>query len=143
MGLLDVEECIQDTHFLLMNKLLKDDKRGRFSTSRRFAGESHEYPRFSSEEDAYQRFFIIVDQYNDAVNFIKNSDFLDLSKKIFIIFYLYAPLGFYLNLLVYTPSLTVMVEWVDYSLAIVYIWFVHFRVRSLIYITPQRRETFT
>ncbi|RXG56828.1 Fido domain-containing protein [Armadillidium vulgare] len=81
MGLLDVEECIQDTHFLLMNKLLKDHKRGRFSTNRRFAGESHEYPRFSSEEDAYRRVLIIVDHYNDTVNFIKNSDFLDISRQ--------------------------------------------------------------
>ncbi|RXG57821.1 hypothetical protein Avbf_18844, partial [Armadillidium vulgare] len=52
-----------------------------FSTSRRFAGESHEYPRFSSEEDAYQRVLIIVDHYNDTVNFIKNRDFLDISRK--------------------------------------------------------------
>ncbi|XP_018007953.1 uncharacterized protein LOC108665688 [Hyalella azteca] len=75
-GLLDVEECIQDTHEILMNKLLSSNKLGEFSTEDRFAhynGKIHYYPRFYSTDDAYKHILQMVDTYNSTVEYIKKS----------------------------------------------------------------------
>lgn len=74
MGLLDVEECIQDTHTKLMAEILRRKNVGVFSTEMRIAeykGEIHEYPRFYSELEAYYETLRIVDLYNHTLNYIK------------------------------------------------------------------------
>ena len=74
-GLLEVEECIQDTHKILMKNLLPLDKCGRFSTERRIASDDdHEFPKFDTEEDAFKEVQTIVDDYNSTIDYIKNSD---------------------------------------------------------------------
>ena len=73
-GLMDVEEFILDTHKLLMKNLLEPEKCGQFSTERRQTMDGHVYPKFDTKEDAYNAVQRIVDQYNDTIHFIKNSD---------------------------------------------------------------------
>lgn len=74
-GLLDIEECIQDTHKYLMAETLPGSKKiGIFSTEERYTtykGKTHVYPRFFCEDDAYCRLLIIIDQHNDIIDHIK------------------------------------------------------------------------
>ncbi|KAL7633103.1 UNVERIFIED_CONTAM: hypothetical protein RMT77_016473 [Armadillidium vulgare] len=89
MGLLDVEECILNTHTILMKELLKPENVGQFSTERRFAeynGNIHEYPRFYSSEEAYLETLKITDQYNPTVDFIKNNKDLTIYEKVLLYF---------------------------------------------------------
>ena len=79
-GLLDVEECVQDTHKILMKNLLKSKKCGEFSTERRKAGDGHVYRNFATTEEAYDEVLRVIDKYNVTIDYIKNSD-LDHYKK--------------------------------------------------------------
>ena len=72
-GLLDVEECILDTHKVLMKNLLKSNKCGEFSTERRVAGDGHVYPDFETKDDAHKKVQTIVDRYNATIDYIKNA----------------------------------------------------------------------
>ena len=73
-GLLDVEECIQDAHKILMKNLLKPKKCGEFSTEKRMAADGHVYRKFASTEEAYNEVLRITDQYNATIDYIKNSE---------------------------------------------------------------------
>ena len=79
-GLLDVEECILDTHKVLMKELVKSKKLGEFSTERRVAGDGHVYPNFDTKEHAYNEVQRIIDKYNATIDYIKNAD-LDPIKQ--------------------------------------------------------------
>ena len=79
-GLMDVEEFILDTHKLLMKNLLDPEKCGQFSTERRQTMDGHVYPKFDTDDDAYNAVQRIVDQYNDTIHFIKNSDMDHLKR---------------------------------------------------------------
>ena len=82
-GLLDVEECIQDTHKILMKNLLASEKCGEFSTEERFTTNDtkiHYYPKFDTKEDAYDEVQRKVDQYNATIEYIKQSK-LDSTKR--------------------------------------------------------------
>ena len=72
-GLLDVEECIQDTHKVLMKNLLKSNKVGEFSTEKKMAGDGHVYPDLDTKEHAYNEVQTIVDRYNATIDYIKNA----------------------------------------------------------------------
>ena len=78
-GLLDVEECIQDTHKILMENLLEPEKCGKFSTDLRRAGD-HYFPVFNTENHAYDEVSKVIDQYNTTIEYIKQSD-LDPIKQ--------------------------------------------------------------
>ena len=79
-GLLDVEECIQDTHKVLMKNLLKSKKSGKFSTEKRMTGDGHVYPHLHTDEHAYNEVQRIIDKYNATIDYIKNAD-LDPIKQ--------------------------------------------------------------
>ena len=79
-GLLDVEECIQDTHKTLMENLLKPKKCGEFSTQARMTTDGHRFPDFATTEEAYKEVLALTDRYNATINYIKESD-LDSSKR--------------------------------------------------------------
>ena len=73
-GLLDIEECIQDTHKVLMTNLLRSDKTGEFSTESRIAiDDDHVYPKFDTKEEVYEAIQRVVDRYNATIDYIKNS----------------------------------------------------------------------
>ena len=82
-GLLDVEECIQDTHKILMKNLLASEKCGEFSTEERITTNDtkiHYYPKFNTKEDAYDEVQRTVDRYNATIEYIKRSK-LDSIKR--------------------------------------------------------------
>ena len=79
-GLLDVEECILDTHNVLMKELVKSKKLGKFSTEKRMAGDGHVYPHLHTDEHAYNEVQRIIDKYNATIDYIKNAD-LDPIKQ--------------------------------------------------------------
>ena len=82
-GLLDVEECIQDTHKILMQKLLASEKCGEFSIEERYTSNGDKiqhYPKFNTKEDAYVEVQRKVDQYNATIEYIKQSK-LDSIKR--------------------------------------------------------------
>ena len=82
-GLLDVEECIQDTHKILMKNLLASEKCGEFSTDNRITvneNKVHYYPFFDTKDDAYDEVQRKVDQYNATIEYIKQSK-LDSTKR--------------------------------------------------------------
>ena len=82
-GLLDVEECIQDTHKILMKNLLASEKCGEFSTDKRMTVKDtkiHHYPNFNTKDDAYDEVLRKVDQYNATIEYIKQSK-LDSIKR--------------------------------------------------------------
>ena len=79
-GMLDVEECIQDAHKILMKNLLKSKQCGEFSTERRMAVDGHVYRTFATKEEAYDEVLRVMDQYNETVDYIKSSDLDHLQK---------------------------------------------------------------
>ena len=79
-GLLDVEECVQDTHKLLMRNLLERSKCGWFSTEIRISTGGHLFPKFNATEEVFVEVQRIIDQYNSTINFIKESN-LDSIKR--------------------------------------------------------------
>jgi Fic family protein len=79
-GLLDIEECIQKTHSILMKGLLKSSKLGVFSIEKRLTinkDKIHVFPQFESTEEAFDNLQIIIDNYNSTIEFIKNSSEVD------------------------------------------------------------------
>jgi len=67
-GLLDIEECIQDTHEILMKNLLEPSKPGKFSDRHRYTNDGHYYPKFCSKECAESCLRIKIDIYNEAID---------------------------------------------------------------------------
>ena len=83
-GLLDIEECIQKTHSILMKGLLKPSKLGVFSIEKRLTINKdedkykiHVFPQFESTEEAFNKLQIIIDNYNSTIEYIKNSSEVD------------------------------------------------------------------
>jgi len=90
-GLLDIEECIQDTHVKLMKNLLDENKADKLSFNLRIAfeandeGAHHYYPKFCSENCVFECLQKKVDIYNAAVCKTKNSN-MDQVEKISMYF---------------------------------------------------------
>ena len=86
-GLLDVEECIQDTHIVVMKNLIDRKKCGEFSTElKRAADNLHFYPKFETEEEIYKEIQTVVDRYNATIDYIKNCSGLDHIERISMFF---------------------------------------------------------
>ena len=83
-GLLDVEECIQDTHKILMKNLLASEKCGEFSTDNRMTVNDkkiHYYPFFDTKENAYDEVQRKLDQYNATIEYIKQSELDSITRN--------------------------------------------------------------
>ena len=83
-GFLDIEECIQDTHQILMKNVIEPKKCGEFSTNCRVTitgtDNIHVYPTFATNEEAFDAIQNIIDKYNDTIHYIKTSN-LDPSEQ--------------------------------------------------------------
>jgi fido (protein-threonine AMPylation protein) len=64
LGFLDVDDCIVETHRLLMQNI--HDRNGEFSTDMRFT--SHFHPRFSRQELVYEALQFLCDIVNEIQN---------------------------------------------------------------------------
>ena len=86
-GLLDVEECIQDTHKILMKNLIDKAKRGEFSSELKMAADDrHFYPKFDSKEEIHDEIQTIIDRYNATIDYIINCPELDPTEQISMYF---------------------------------------------------------
>ena len=86
-GLLDVEECIQDTHTILMKNLIDKEKCGEFSTAWKMAADDrHFYPKFDSKEEIFNEIQTIIDRYNATIDYVKNCLSLDPIERISMYF---------------------------------------------------------
>jgi len=84
-GLLDIEECIQDTHVKLMKNLLDETKQGKFSSNLRIAVKANVdahrcYLKFCSENCVYNCLERKVDTYNAFIEKTKTSNMNEVEK---------------------------------------------------------------
>ena len=86
-GLLDVEECIQDTHKILMKNLIDKEKCGEFSTGLKMASDDrHFYPKFETKEKIYDKIQTVVDRYNATIDYMNSCPDLDSVRRISMYF---------------------------------------------------------
>lgn len=78
IGYIDLESCVQQVHKIAMKRILPDP--GKFCENKRlakFRGETHEYPRFTSQAIAEESLMTLIDKYNWIVRDLRHNKLSD------------------------------------------------------------------